>query len=130
MKKKFIIVGLIMVMCLGIFSGCEPNFEKEIYTDRIFVFIRQDYKEKFLSQEFTSEDFGMDNIAKIDYYHWYDELSSESGYPTDGGGFLIVYLNTSGKSRIEKAKAHIEKLEFVREVSFLGRLPSDESEGR
>ena len=86
--------------------GCgEEDIYKEIFTDRVSVIVNAQMKEAFLSETITAEDFGWDNIDRIEYnISWYENIEE---------GALTVYLKKTGKRRVDQAIAHFETLDFV-----------------
>lgn len=75
------------------------------------VSIKTEYKEKFLAEEFSIEDFAWDNIDKIEYGPWYGTLNTERGW-------ITVYLKKHGKKEVKNAAKHFDSLPFVKEISF------------
>ena len=87
-------------MGLGLFAGCG----EEICKDRVLVTVKAEFREKFLAEEFSVEDFKWENVESIEYGVWYDKSSQ---------GHLVVYLKKHGESRVKKAIKHFKTLEFV-----------------
>lgn len=82
--------------------------EEDIYTDRVRVIVNAQMKEAFLSETITAEDFGWDNIDRIEYnISWYENI--EEGALT-------------GKRRVDQAIAHFETLDFVVSASYMGGI--------
>ena len=99
MKKIFIVLASIMfIMCL---TGCK----KEYSDDRLELYIKLEYKDKFENQEFTMTDFKYDDVKSFSYTGWYDD--NDESY-----GIMFIYLQKAG----QKAIKHFEKLEFVKDV--------------
>jgi hypothetical protein len=109
MIKKFLVMGAALIVCFGMFTACEDEFA----TDQVSVSIKTEYKDKFLAEEFTAEDFNWENFERIEYGTWNSTIEPEIG-------FLTVYLKRHGKKRVEDAIEHIYKLEFVNGVGTVG----------
>lgn len=103
-------IGLVMIMCLGIFSGCENSFA----TNCVSVSIKAEYKEKFISHEFTIADFNWKNVERIEYGTWHSTNESEIG-------FLTIYLKKHGKDEVNEAIKHFDALCFVHSVEKIGK---------
>ena len=102
MKKVLII--LIFIIPLIFITGCtNEKFSKE----SIIVTIKSEYKDEFLNNEFTFEDFNFENIKKIEYSAW-NQASNN--------GVMIIYLKKTGKIYVNSAIKHFEKLDFVENV--------------
>jgi len=107
MLKKIFIIGVVLVMGLGLFSGCGDKFE----TDRVQVTIRVEFREKFENQEFVVEDFQFDNIEKLQYGSWFETPSASMGY-------ITIHLKEHGKKQARAAVKHLQKLDFVETASL------------
>lgn len=108
-ERNFLVMCLLIIMSLGIFVGCGEDIVK----DRVSVGIKEEYKEKFMAEEFTAEDFGWDNIEKIEYNTWHSTMDPERG-------FLTIHLKKHGKKNVYAAVEHFKKLEFVESVNAIG----------
>lgn len=107
---KIITMGVLIIMSIGLFAGCG----EDIATDRVNVSIKAEYKEKFLAEAFSIDDFAWDNIDKIEYGTWYGTLNPERGW-------ITVHLKKHGKKEVKNAAKHFEGLSFVSEISFDGK---------
>ena len=108
MKKIAALLAILLVLGMSGF-GCG---EEDIYTDRVRVIVNAQMKEAFLSETITAEDFGWDNIDRIEYnVSWYENTER---------GALTVYLKKTGKRRVDQAIAHFETLDFVVSASYIG----------
>ncbi len=110
MLKKILILGVALIMCLGLFAGCD----EDIATDRIYITINAEYKEKFLAEDFSIEDFKWDNIERMEYGSWYGNIEPESGT-------MMIYFKKHGKKQVKDTKKHFETLVFIDAVSFDGK---------
>ncbi len=106
-------IGSLVLFMFSIFilSGCELG--EDIVKDRVSVGIKEEYKEKFMAEEFNAEDFGWDNIEKIEYNTWHSTMDPERG-------FLTIHLKKHGKKNVYAAVEHFKKLEFVETVNAIG----------
>lgn len=109
MAKKIFKMGVALIMCLVLLVGCG----EDIATDRIYVTINVEYKEKFLAEDFSTEDFKWDNIERMEYGSWYGNIEPESGT-------MMICFKKHGKKQVKDAKKHFETLVFVDAVSFDG----------
>ena len=102
MKKVLII--LIFIFPMIFITGCtNEKFSKE----SIIVTIKSEYKDEFLNNEFTIEDFNFENIKRVEYSAWNE---------TSNNGVMIIYLIKTGKRFVNSALKHFEKLDFVKNV--------------
>lgn len=110
MKRKNIRIACALIailMSLFVFSACEEKLPYgDFCDDRVIVNIKQEYKDAFLSNSFTIDDFDWYNIEKISYLAWYDNIVPEQGY-------IIVYLKRHGKLEVRSAINHFTRLDFV-----------------
>ena len=110
MKKIAVLLTILLSFGVSGF-GCG---EEDIYTDRVRVIVNAQMKEAFLSETITAEDFGWDNIDRIEYnISWYENTER---------GALTVYLKKTGKRRVDQAIAHFETLDFVVSASYMGGI--------
>ena len=108
MKKFAALLAIPLAFGMSGF-GCG---EEDIYTDRVKIIVDAQMKEAFLSETITAEDFGWDNIDRIEYnVSWYENTER---------GALTVYLKKTGKRRVDQAIAHFETLDFVVSASYIG----------
>lgn len=107
--KRISILIVILLAGMTLLCGCNDNSDERL-KDRVVVGIKAEYKEKFLSEEFTTVDFNWENTERIEYHKWY-ENNPEVGY-------ITVYLKKHGIQQIESAAEHFRQLEFVASVGF------------
>ena len=110
MAKKILILGVTLIMALGLFAGCG---NKTYYVDRVIVVVKTEYKEKFLAEEFSVEDFEWSNVKKIESSWW--SVASDTGY-------ITVLLKKHGKKRVDSAIKHFETLDFVAYASHYTKI--------
>lgn len=79
-------------------------------TDSLYVSIKADYKEKFINQEFSPEDFGASYVEYIGYRFWVDGNPDEG---ETGHGVIYVKLKTNDRFHYKKAARSFESLPFV-----------------
>lgn len=111
MKRKNIRIACALIailMSLFVFSACEekPPYDDFVRDDRVIVYIKQEYKDAFLTNSFTIDDFDWSNIEKISYGDWYDNFIPEQGY-------IVVYLKRRGKLEVRFAINRFIQLDFV-----------------
>ena len=110
MKKKIMSVAMSIVMLFGMafsFAGCQED--ETLCLNWFLVTIKGDYKEKFLQETFTSEDFQWDNIQWVQYREWSDYYNR---------GNAAIYLKKHGENHVKEAVEHFKTLEFISEVAF------------
>ena len=118
MRKVFKVVAITAfileyVLLVGLFSfaGIANYRNRSKYaTDSLYVSIKADYKEKFINQEFSSEDFGASYVEYIGYRFW-DDGNPDEG--ETGHGVLYVKLKTNDWFHYKKAVRSFESLSFV-----------------
>jgi len=116
MLKKIIGIGVlvIMIFSVGLFSACKKDDTNEEFAlDCVSVLIKAEYREKFLAEEFTVEDFEWDNIDRIEYRTWYDNISEPCGG-------MVVYLKEKGREQVIAAVEHFKTLDFVKDAGPSG----------
>ena len=93
--------------------------DKTMSLDYVVVEIGSKYKEQFLSENFTVEDFKWSNIEKIKYRTWYEFSDTASIY---------VYLKRQGRKQVYEAVDHLNTLDFVLYAvqSYNWIIPEDE----
>ena len=85
----------------------------------INVFIKSEYKQKYLEQSFTAEDFGVSNILAMDYsYDWVD--SGRRLRDNDGKeyGMMKILLTKVSENKVKAAAKKIGKSKYVDKTSF------------
>lgn len=100
MKKIAVLLAILLSFGMSGF-GCG---EEDIYTDRVRVIVNAQMKEAYDNETITAETFGWDNIERIEYVCWFDNIER---------GALTLYLKKSGRRRVEQAITHLETLDFV-----------------
>lgn len=103
MVKKVICLGVMLIM---IFSVGACGDKEDIVTYKVSVLVKAEFEEKFKAEEFTVEDFKWDNIEKIVYETWYDNIAEPTGWMT-------VYLKEHGEKQVLAAVKHFNTLGFV-----------------
>ena len=118
MRKVFKVVAITAfileyVLLVGLFSfaGIASYRNRSKYAiDSLYVSVKADYKEKFLNQEFSPEDFGENYVEYIGYRFWVDGKSDEG---ETGHGVVYVKLKTNDWFHYKKAVRSFESLPFV-----------------
>jgi hypothetical protein len=107
-----------------IFTGCGgPDYQY------VKAFVKEEFYEKFDTQEFTLADFQMENAAELHYYCSFTDYDPISGEKTGSmvNGEMVgqwhkkkryfkITLNTKTKRDAEQAIEHLKTLEFVSEA--------------
>ena len=88
--KKIILLGVVLIMVAGLFVGCSNDY----HDDRVNVTIRAEFRDRFLAEEFSVEDFAWDNVDEIEYEGWVDIISR---------GLMTVRLSNHGRKRVRDA---------------------------
>lgn len=120
MRKILRLLFAIMLIAIGSISTVfavraiklnkeDGEFAKLYSTERLIVYVNEEYKDRFLKKEINAEDFNWDNVYDITLYEWDEETAC---------GKILFNLKETGRRQIEEAKSHIEKLSFVKEVSY------------
>mgnify|MGYP004466979517 FL=1 len=118
MRKVFKFVAITAftleyVLLVGLFSlaGIANYRNRTKYaTDSLYVSIKADYKEKFINQEFSPEDFGVSYVEYIGYRFWVDGNPDEG---ETGHGVIYVKLKSNDRFHYKKAVRSFESLPFV-----------------
>ncbi len=118
MRKVFKVVAITAfileyVLLVGLFSlvGIANYRNRSKYaTDSLYVSVKADYKDKFLNQEFSPEDFGENYVEYIGYRSWVDGNPDEG---KTGHGVVYVKLKTNDWFHYKKAVRSFESLSFV-----------------
>lgn len=108
--KKVLVLVMALIMCLGIFTGCN---KEDIAIDSVSVSIKEEYKDKFLLKDFSIDDFKWENIDRIEYRTWHSNSNPEIG-------FLTVYLKNHGRKKVNDAVKHFNSLDFVHIAESIG----------
>lgn len=100
---SIIILGVITLMLFSL-CACSKN---EFAINKISVVVKTEYHEKFANKNFTNEDFGWDNIDKVEYGIWHDST----------GGPLTIYLKKQGKKEVLAAVEHFKSINAIQSVN-------------
>jgi len=116
MVKKIIALGVVLVIvCLiviyAVYISDLRKWEDRYDTDKVRVTIKSAFKEKFLAEEFSVEDFEWDNVEKIEYGEWYENIST---------GGIVIYLKKHGRQQVLDAIDYLKKLDFIRTATPSG----------
>lgn len=106
--KKFSIIALTFVIAITgvLMIGCGKK-EEEYALDRVNVYIKSEFQQKFNTKGFTKEEFVLENLERFWYGPWYDNNS-------DQYGMITVHLIKHGKKQVANAIKHFKALDFVR----------------
>jgi len=116
MVKKIIALGVVLVIvCLiviyAFYISDLRKWEDRYDTDKVSVAIKADFRDKYLAEEFSVEDFEWDNVEKIEYLGWSDNIST---------GGMKIYLKKHGRRQVLDAVEHFKKLDFVKIATVVG----------
>ena len=103
-------VVLIALLVIGVFAvkdyrEYDEYMKRRFLNDAVAVYISSDYLDEFLSKEFESEDFKLNNIERIEYGN-YEYL-------------IYVYLKKSGWVQVNRAIKRLEELPFVKDADYV-----------
>ena len=102
MKKKiFAFIAVVVLAFMYSFSACQ--MQDEYVAGSLIVSVKTEYKNAFLENEITIEDFNCEYIDSIQYIAWYS---------TDIGG-IQVQLKKEYENKIDEAIQSIGSLDFV-----------------
>ncbi|MDE7158847.1 MAG: hypothetical protein K2N74_04650 [Clostridiales bacterium] len=79
------------------------------HCNEVFVYIKKEYKEKFLNREFTAEDFHLDNIDRINPLKWSENCIPECG-------IMQVFLKKTGEKFVKEAVEQTKSLDFAEDA--------------
>ena len=119
MKKKKILTMMSVVLVVVVIATAigividDKIFNEKYSLKYVFVCIKSEYKEKYLAEEITIEDFNWDNIDNIEYAFW----SYESNH-----AWIYVYLKKQSPWAARRAMRHFESLDFVEFVELHGPI--------
>lgn len=105
---KRIIAGVFCIVISFTFIGWNL-FEKDESFYKISIFVKADYQQEFNNKEFTSEDFGLDNVKVIIYDEWMVSTP-------DSFGIIKLYLKDARESQALNAVEHFRALYFVKDA--------------
>ena len=113
MVKKIIIPIVAAVMAAVVAVGAavvvqKVQEEQRNCYDIITVYVKEEYKDSFLSKEIAIEDFDYEDIESIVYLKWI-----EISYPYSHYGPMHVHLKTNKKEHAQAAVEHFKTLNFV-----------------
>jgi len=98
--RKYSAIIVACMMAMFVFAGCGRS------TTHVYVYIIDDYGEKFYNQEFVLEDFEWEN-AKEFFYH-YDYVNRS----------ISVFLQRTGRTHANEAIRHMATLPFVERATM------------
>ena len=119
MKIKRILILLVLLIVTFGMVGCEKDDLLDVYSmSELRIYIKSEYKSKFINEEFEETDFKYDNLKKFSYGHWIEE---------DDMGYMTIYLHKFYNNQIKKAMSHFKKLKFVKKCEriMLNRLDDE-----
>ena len=103
--KRLVMLLILLIAPFGIF-GCTKNDDfNENCVSEFRIYIKGEYKSKFVNKEFQESDFKYDNLGPFTYGNWIEE---------DKMGYMTIYLNDYSNNEINKAMSHFKKLKFVK----------------
>lgn len=89
---------------------------KEIVLDCVTVMIKAEYKDRFIAEDFTIDEFKWDNTESIEYLYWFEKSST---------GCMTVRLKKHGKKQVKDAVRHFNTLEFVESAEIIYKMKLD-----
>lgn len=120
--KTLILKATLFMSCLILIFLCTFSFgcikdknenedeNKNKYVEGEFlVGIVAAYKETFLNEEFTFDDFGGEYVESIQYNCWYYTLDPESGW-------ITVHLKDEYKDKLDEVMQEVSEKDFVEYV--------------
>ena len=120
--KWIIITASVLILALLIAFGVKAivllNNKKNRPThaiDSVYVYVGLEYKDAFLEEQFTIEDFQWPNVERVDYRRGFDEYHPNKGT-------ILVYLKEHGQKQVEEAIEHFKTLDFVEDAEKVGGL--------
>ena len=103
----FVFVALLVfgIFAVKDYREYDEYMKRRFLNDAVAVYISSDYLDEFLSKEFESEDFKLNNIERIEYGN-YEYL-------------IYVYLKKSGWVQVNRAIKRLEELPFVKDADYV-----------
>ncbi len=107
------VISIIFVLSIMVLCGCLASCTKdkdEYVEDMFMAYIGADYKNLFMEQEITVDDFENEYIEKVDYDHevWY---SNEPEM-----GVIYIKLKAQYKDKLDEVMKQVKDLSFVMDV--------------
>ena len=117
MKIKRILILLVLLIVTFGMVGCEKDDRLDVYSmSELRIYIKSEYKSKFINKEFEASDFKYDNLQNFSYGHWIEE---------DNMGYMTITLNSYYNKEINKAIFHFRMLKFVKKCERILLYYSD-----
>ncbi len=117
MKIKRILILLVLLIVIFGMVGCEKDDRLNVYSKSEFrIYIKGEYKSKFINEEFEENDFKYDNLRRFTYGDWIEE---------DNMGYMIITLDSYYNKEINKALFHFRMLKFVKKCERILLYYSD-----
>ena len=114
--KKILILLVLLIVTFGM-VGCEKDDLLNVYSKSEFrIYIKGEYKSKFINEEFEETDFKYDNLQNFSYGHWIEE---------DNMGYMTITLKSYYNKEINKALFHFRMLKFVKKCERILLYYSD-----
>ena len=114
--KKILILLVLLIVTFGM-VGCEKDDLLNVYSKSEFrIYIKGEYKSKFINEEFEETDFKYDNLQNFSYGHWIEE---------DNMGYMTITLKSYYNKEINKAIFHFRMLKFVKKCERILLYYSD-----
>lgn len=117
MKIKRILILLVLLIVTFGMVGCEKDDLLDVYSmSELRIYIKSEYKSKFINKEFEASDFKYDNLQNFSYGHWIEE---------DNMGYMTITLKSYYNKEINKALFHFRMLKFVKKCERILLYYSD-----
>ena len=114
--KKILILLVLLIVTFGM-VGCEKDDLLDVYSmSELRIYIKSEYKSKFINKEFEASDFKYDNLQNFSYGHWIEE---------DNMGYMTITLKSYYNKEINKAIFHFRMLKFVKKCERILLYYSD-----
>ena len=114
--KKILILLVLLIVTFGM-VGCEKDDLLDVYSmSELRIYIKSEYKSKFINKEFEASDFKYDNLQNFSYGHWIEE---------DNMGYMTITLKSYYNKEINKALFHFRTLKFVKKCERILLYYSD-----
>ena len=116
--KRILIILVLWIVTFGMVSCNKNDYDYKYCIGEFRIYIKGEYKSKFINEEFEETDFKYDNLKKFSYGHWIEE---------DDMGYMTIYLHKFYNNQIKKAMSHFKKLKFVKKCEriMLNRLDDE-----
>lgn len=120
-KTSFVVWLSIIILCCTILcgiAGCKDKaswqFKEGYLKDEFAAYIGADYKDAFLKEEFTVQDFQSEYIESIQYDTWY----SNENRPEVG--VIYIQLKDHHYNKLDEVMEAVNDLPFVIKVEKIG----------